>query len=399
MSPAMVDAACDVVTVTSPLASAASNAPALMVNGVLPAGGTTAPGPEGEYPPGMVMTTSRGSSSHSPPRPTVTSASAPTPSAPAPEVSTNPPATAPVATMRPSKNVVSSAQAMILPPCPSPPRAEISAPDATVRWSARRSGPLPRTSPPIRTEPPSIPPSTRIRAAGAIATRSPVITTSPPRVAPPASIRPDTSTAPEERPTSSILPPAPLAEAARITPEVLIAASTAPAAAPALKSTRPPPTSIKPPFETPRVAVTASPCTAIRTSPSPLRSIVVLRPEASATVPCRATITPSLATLPPTSAASPASPTVISPRFSTRASRCSPPSMRSWPDRWNLPASTDWLVATSPPVSIRAVPVKSTPALFWMITVPGAVICPAIRLAPPVRTRLRVAERAPGWSK
>ena len=177
-----------------------------------------------------------------------------------------------------------------------------------------------------------------------------------------------------------------------MTPEVLIAASSACAAAPALRRTRSP--SMRPLFVT-----LPSPSTAIRTRPSPARSMVLRVPPASATVPRRATMTPAFSTWSPTSAASPASPTVMRPSLATRAPLRVPLPIDSRPSRWNRPASIAWLVATSPPTSTRAVPVKSTPAPFWMMTVPGARIAPSITLGRAVSTRLSVAALRPGWPK
>ena len=52
-----------------------------------------------------------------------------------------------------------------------------------------------------------------------------------------------------------------------------------------------------------------------------------------------------------------------------------------------------------PPASTRAPFVKVTPAAFWMITVPGARIAPAMTLGLVDCTRFRVAEPRPVWSK
>ena len=207
---------------------------------------------------------------------------------------------------------------------------------------------------------------------------------------------PETLTVPLPRPTSSMRPPSPWLDAARITPEVLITPSSARAAPPAVMSTRPPPASISPLFAAPPEP---SPATAMRTMPSPARSMVVRSPEASATVPLRATMTPAFSTSPPTSAASPASPMVSSPRLTTRAPGRSPPPMRSRPSAWKRAASTTWLEATSPPTSTRALSVKSTPAVFCTITVPGAEIAPSMTLARALSTRFKVAAFRPGWSK
>ena len=88
-------------------------------------------------------------------------------------------------------------------------------------------------------------------------------------------------------------------------------------------------------------------------------------------MPRRATIAPEFSTSEPTSAARPASRTVISPWLTTRAPATSPPPITSRPSRWKRAASMSWLAATMPPASMRAVSVKITPARFWMTTVPG----------------------------
>ncbi len=345
----------------------------------------------------MVMFT--GSISHCPPGPAATDAASPMSTSSTAEVSAKPPETGPVTSIAPSNRVARSAQRITLPPVPTLARASIRAPASTVAVSARRSVPVPWRSPPMRTLPPASRPEAVTRAVEATWRCWPVTVTDPPRVAPDASRLPATRTVPSPRPTSSIVPPAPSAEAARITPEVLMAFESRPEAVPAESTTRPPPASISPVFSTPASARPASPETASCTTPSPARSIVVVSPEARATVPRRATMVPLLATRPPTSAASPASRTVIVPWFSTRAPAASPPRMVIRPSAAKRAASTVWLVATRLPTSTRAVPEKTTPWLFWMITVPGAVICPAIVLSRPEWTRLRVAACAPGWSK
>ncbi len=345
----------------------------------------------------MVMFT--GSISQWPPGPAATDAASPISSRSIAEVSAKPPETGPVTSIAPSKRVARSAQRITLPPVPALARASIRAPASTVVVSARRSVPVPWRSPPIRTLPPASRPDAVTRAVEATCRCWPVTVTDPPRVAPDASRLPATRTVPSPRPSSSIVPPAPSAEAARITPEVLMTVESSPDAVPAVSTTRPPPASISPVFSTPASARPASPVTAIRATPSPARSMVVVSPEANATVPRRATIAPLLATRPPTSAASPASRTVIDPWFSTRAPAASPPRISSRPSAAKRCASTVRLVATRLPTSTRAVPLNTTPWVFWMITVPGAVICPAIVLSRPEFTRLRVAACAPGWSK
>ena len=87
---------------------------------------------------------------------------------------------------------------------------------------------------------------------------------------------------------------------------------------------------------------------------------------------------------------------VISPRLTTRAPGRSPPPMDSAPVRWKRSASTPWLVATSPPTSMRAPREKITPAPFWITTVPGARIAPSITLGAAASTRLSVADRLSG---
>jgi hypothetical protein len=282
-----------------------------------------------------------------------------------------------------------------VPPRPVPPSAATEAPSAIARFRARGIGPVPETSPPIRTRPPASPPLAATRAPAPISTRLPVTAISPPRRVPEASSVPPIRTAPPA--VSSIPPPVATAPPARTTPDMLMTPSSAAEAAPAESTTRPSPTSIRPAcsIRAPR----SPPSTAIRAMPSPARSSVVRSPEASTTVPWRATMTPRFSTSRPTRAPSPAAPMVIAPSLTTRAPAMPPPSIRKASPRRKEAGSTRPAVATRPPTSMRASRVKRTPASFCTITVPGAVILPAISLARPPVTRLSVADPLPGWRK
>ena len=133
ISPRSPPDGCSVVIVTSaPPFSVAAIAVARIRNGPDPGGGAVSPGGTLARP-ALVISTSRGSSSHCPPRPSDTSASGPMASRSAPEVSTKPPPPAPVAASAPSTRVESSAQAMIVPPAPVPPLAETRAPASMLR--------------------------------------------------------------------------------------------------------------------------------------------------------------------------------------------------------------------------------------------------------------------------
>ena len=195
----------------------------------------TTSAPSGSGPPGpSAIRMSWGSSSQ---RVADTFAAAPIASATRPEVSTKPPA--PRAESAPSTCVSPSDQATIRPPR-APPSAASSAPSSIPTAVARRRVPPPCASPPIRIEPPVVPPRAATLAAPATSTRAPVATMSPPSAAPEASSVPEILTRPLPRATSSIRPPLPVPASARMMPEVLIAASSACAAAPALSRTRSP---------------------------------------------------------------------------------------------------------------------------------------------------------------
>src|SRR5262244_1974925 len=129
--------------------------------------------------------------------------------------------------------------------------------------------------------------------------------------------------------------------------------------------------------------------------PSPDKSIVAISPLPSATLPSFALMTPLFETRPPKSATKPPLDTLMRSLFVTGAEAPLP-----W--KLYLPArKSSFLIpsveATNEPVLMTPDLVMAMPFGFTSITVPGALMVPAMEEGVELVTRFNVADDAPGW--
>ena len=117
---------------------------------------------------------------------------------------------------------------------------------------------------------------------------------------------------------------------------------------------------------------------------------------ASTTVPSRAVITPELATCGATKAASPAWPTVMLPAFVTAAPGLAGRSNTSLP-AMKFCVLIPGALTISPLTSTCAPRENATPAALVMMTLPFALIRPAITEGSGPTTRFSVTALALGW--
>ena len=139
--------------------------------------------------------------------------------------------------------------------------------------------------------------------------------------------------------------------------------------------------------------------TSSESSPSPCRSTACVWAPARTTRPRRAVILPRLATWGATSAASPASRTVISPWFSMRASARPGWSNTIRPPRMKAPFAILAVETSSPAASTCAPRWNTTPDWLTMATCPLAWMRPAMAEGSGPVTRFSVTEPVEGcWN-
>ena len=269
-------------------------------------------------------------------------------------------------------------------------------PSAATRPAAARPSVVPSA-----TVPPEICPLALTRAPWATVTVSLAVTAIEPPISPrppSASTRPSIRTDPPT-PATAIRPVRPPTLLAWIRPPACTRSCTIPSAARAVISTEPPSAKTVPLFVTSAAvppACLTDLVTSIETNPSPYRSIVCAPAPASTTRPRRALITPELTTRGATSAARPASLTVIVPALLTTA-----PGLGAWSNTIR-PAMKFWFVIPGA-LAIRLCALtcaprwNTTPDGLVMMMLPFATICPAIFDGSGPVTRFSVTALVLGW--
>ena len=336
-----------------------------------------------------------------------------------PDTSTVPPSPdtrPPLAVSVPSIVVDCVLSTVTRPPSPlAVPSAEIRAPAAIIVRAEVPAGadPVPRARAsvvPTATVPPPAWPFAVTRAAGAMLVVSlPATTTLPPVVPgarPSAATRPSITTEPPV-PVISICPARAPTVLARTLPPACTSVFTTPSAARAVNCTVPPSAAMVPVLVTSAVTVLPSAPTgacvtclvmSMDTSPSPYMSSVCVVAPARTTWPKRAVMVPELATDGATSAANPASLTVIVPALVIRAF-----GLPGWSNTIR-PAMKFWLLI---PGALTITLCAFTCAPAWNTTPDGlvstswplALIRPAMADGSGPVTRFSVTLLAPGWLK